>query len=108
MTEETEYSKKARKEAREQSMREALKMEDYFRNKELDLQLNLFAQHLLLNNIKLNDSNQIAQVVIDYLNPPSKEIIESKSDKHCDHYFARKTDGKLMPCEFCGKNLSKN
>lgn len=33
----------------------------------VDYMLNNFANYLLTNNIKLRDSNQIAQVIIDYL-----------------------------------------
>ena len=34
----------------------------------LDWELNKFANHLLTKNIELTSSNQIAQVIIDYLN----------------------------------------
>lgn len=34
---------------------------------DLDFELNKFSQYCLLNRIKFNDSNQIAQIVIDYL-----------------------------------------
>lgn len=31
----------------------------------------------------------------------------NKSKKECDHYFARLSNGELLPCEFCGETKTK-
>jgi hypothetical protein len=63
-------------------------------------------------NGKLFEVNSITKEAFDTLTrgikPSSFSFVEFYTiDKHelikdCDHYFARKSDGGLMPCEFCG------
>ena len=48
----------------------------------------------------INRNKETSEKIHEFL---EKLLKKEKVKKDCDHYFSRKRNGDLMPCEFCGK-----
>jgi hypothetical protein len=58
--------------------------------------------------IKFVCDKALHETLMEYNKEDENKVHQKKEELLCDHYYARKDNGELMPCEFCGNVKDEN